>query len=71
MTCFQRVDSKLISENCSKNCFGKFPTIHVGGCPMTASESCPTIHLRGLSMKLIIGVCPLHMRRRVVHEVNK
>ena len=36
-----------------------------------ALESCPTIHLGGLSTKLIIGVCPPYMRRRVVHKVNK
>ena len=38
---------------------------------MTVSESCPTIHLGGLSTKLIIRVCPLYMRRRVVYKVNK
>ena len=38
---------------------------------MTVSESCPTIHLRGLSTKLIIAVCPLYMHRRVVYKVSK
>ena len=38
---------------------------------MTISKSCLTIHLGGLSTKLIIGVCPLYMRQRVVHKVNK
>ena len=38
---------------------------------MTVSESNPTIHLGGLSTKLNIGVCPLYMRQRVAHKVNK
>ena len=38
---------------------------------MAISESCPTDHLEGLSTKLIIKVCPLYMRWRVVLKVNQ
>ena len=60
---YQKIVLRIALESC--------PTVHIGGCTMTVSESCPTIHLGGLSTKLIIGVCPLYMRRRVVHKVNK
>ena len=46
----KNVVAKWISkEDFPKNCLGECLIVHLGGRPMTVSESYPVIHLGGLS----------------------